>query len=57
MKNINEIVVSHRILVGKQDFKYFIGYKFNKEVRSFCIFFPDISIYKRYSDNTKCILW
>ena len=57
MKDINEIVVSHRILLGKQDFKYFIGYKFNKEVRSFCIFFPDISIYKRYSDNTKCILW
>ena len=34
--------------------KYFIGYKDDKEIRSLCIFFPEINIYKRYSDKTKC---
>ena len=36
------------------DFKYFIGYKHNKEIRSLCIVFPEMSIYKRY-DKTKCM--
>ena len=51
----NEIVVSNKFAFGKQDFKYFIGYKYNKEIRSLCIFFPEMSIYKRYSDKTKCM--
>ena len=32
---------------GKQDFKYFIGYKYNKEIRPLGIFFPEMSIYKK----------
>ena len=52
--DINEIVVSKKFPFGKQDFKYFIGYKDNKEIRLLCIFFPEMSIYKRYSDKTKC---
>ena len=40
---------------GKQDFKYFIGYKDNKEIRLLCIIFPEISMYKRYSNKTKCM--
>ena len=44
--DINEIVVFNKFSLGKQDFKYFIGYKDNKEIRSFCIFFQEMSIYK-----------
>ena len=53
--DINEIVVSNKFPFGKEGFKYFIGYKDNKEIRPLCIFFPEMSIYKRYSDKTKCM--
>ena len=53
--DINEIVISHKFPFGKQDFKYFIGYKNNKEIRPLCIFFPEMTIYKRYYDKTKCM--
>ena len=51
--NINKIVVSNKLTFGKQDFKYFIGCKDDKEIRSLCIFFPEMSMYKIYSDKTK----
>ena len=51
--DVNEIGVCNKFPFDKQDFKYFIGYKDNKEVRYLCIFFAEISIYKRYSDKTK----
>ena len=35
------------------DFKYFIVCKHNKEIRSLCIVFSEMSIYKRYYDKTK----
>ena len=41
------IVVCNKFPFGKQDFKYFIGYKDNKEIRPSFIFFPKMSIYKR----------
>ena len=50
-----KIVVSNKFPVGKQDFEYFIGYKDNKEFKPLCIFFPEMSIYKRHSDKTKCL--
>ena len=37
--DINEIEVSYKIPFGKQDFKYFIGYKDNNEIRPLRIFF------------------
>ena len=43
--DINEIVVPNKFPFGKQDFKYFIGYKDDKEIRPLCIFFPEINIY------------
>ena len=54
-KDINKIVVSNKFPFSKQDFKYFIAYKDNKEIRSLCILFPEMSIYKRYSDKSKCM--
>ena len=43
--DINEIVVSNKFPFGKQNFKYFIGQKDDKEIRPLCIFFPETSIY------------
>ena len=54
--DINEIIVSNKLLFGKQERKLPFGYKDNKEARPLCIFFPEMSIYKRYSDKTKCFL-
>ena len=53
--NINEIVVCNKFPFGIQDFKYFISYKDNKEIRSVCIFVPEMSIYKGQSEKTKYI--
>ena len=54
-KGINEIAVSNKFPFGKWNFKYFIGYKNNKEISPLCIFFPEMSTYIRYSDKTKCM--
>ena len=51
----NETVISKRFPFGKQNFKYFIVYKDNKNIRPLSKFFPEMSIYKRYSDKTKCM--
>ena len=53
--DINEIAVSNKFLFSKQDFKYFLGYKDNQEIKLLRIFFPEMSIHKRYSDKTKCM--
>ena len=37
--DINEIAVSNKFHFGKQDIKYFSGYRYNKEIRPLCIFF------------------
>ena len=50
--DINKIVVFNKFLLDKQDFKYFIGYKDNKEIRPLYIFFPEMS---RYKSKAKCI--
>ena len=50
-------MVSNKLPFG-QYFKYFIisfGYKYNKKIRPLCILFPEMSIYQRYFDKTKCM--
>ena len=37
--DINEIVVSNKVTVGKQDFKYFIGYTDAKKLDLYSYFF------------------
>ena len=49
--DIKKIVVSNEFSFGKQDFKYFIGYKDSEKIRSLCIFYPQMIIYKRYFDE------
>ena len=51
--DINTIVVSNRFLFGKQGFKYFIGYKDDKEFRPLCMLFPQMNTCKIYSEITK----
>ena len=52
--DVNEIVKSNIIfLLVNKDFKYFIDYKCNKEMRPLFLFFPEMCIYKRYCDKTK----
>ena len=53
--DINKIVVSNKIPFEKQNSKCFSGYKENKEIRHWCIFFLEISMHKRYQDETKCM--
>ena len=49
--DIDEMVVSNKFPFGKQDSKYFIGYKKSKEITPLCIFFP----YFFLSDKTRCM--
>ena len=53
--DINRIVVSNKLPCSKQDLKYFIGYKDDKEIRPLCIFRSTLSIYRRGFDESKCI--
>ena len=53
--DINEIVVSNKFSFGKQDYKYFIGYKDNQKIRPLYIFFPEMSAYRMDFDETECM--
>ena len=48
---INKIVVSNKFPLGKQDFKFFIGYKDVKKIRPLCIFFLKMSTYRSFYKN------
>ena len=45
--DINKRVVYNKLPFGKQDFKYFIGYKDSEKNRSLCIFCSQMIIHKR----------
>ena len=53
--DVNKIVVSNKISFGKNDFKYFIGYKDAKKIRSLCIFPPKMRAHRRDFEKTKCM--
>ena len=42
--DINKNIVSNKLPYGKQDFKYFIGYKDSEKIRPLCIFLPQMII-------------
>ena len=50
-REVNKIAVSNKIFFGKNNFKYFIGYKDAK--KPFSIFLPKMSPYTRDFDKTK----
>ena len=45
--DVNKIIASNKIPFGKNDFKYFIGYKDAKKIRPLYIFLPKMSAYRR----------
>ena len=53
--DINKIVVSNKVSLGKKGFKYFIGYKDAKKIRPLCIFLLKMSAYRKHFDETKYI--
>ena len=53
--DINKIVVSIVFPSGKEDFKYFIGYKDSEKILPLCIFHPQMIIYKRSFDENRRI--
>ena len=53
--DINKTVVSTEFPFGKQDFKYFTGYKDNKKIKPLCIFFPEMNAYRIDLDETECM--
>ena len=50
-REVNKIAVSNKIFFGKNNFKYFIGYK--DAEKPLCIFLPKMSPYARDFDKTK----
>ena len=54
-RDINRIVVSNKFIIGKQDFKYFIGYKDSEKIRPLWLFHPQMIIYKRNFEENRCI--
>ena len=53
--DLNKIIVSNKILSGRQDFKYSIGYKDNKKIKPLCILFPEMNAYRIDLDETECM--
>ena len=53
--DINKIVLSNKVSVGKKGFKYLICYKVAKKIRPLCKFIPKISEYRRDFDETEYI--
>ena len=53
--DLNKIVVSNKVSFGKQDFKYFIGYKDAKKVGlyAYVYSFQKCNAYRRDFDETK----
>ena len=53
--DIDKLIVSNKLLFGKQDFEYFIGYKDSEKIRPLCIFCPQMIIHKRNFDENRQI--
>ena len=53
--DISKIVVSNKLPFGKQDFKYFIGYKDSEKIRPLCKFPPQMIICEKNIDENRRI--
>ena len=53
--DINKIVVSNKLPLSQQDFRYFIGYKYDKQIRPLCIFFSKVNAHRIDFDETECM--
>ena len=48
-------MISNKVSLGKKDFKYFIGYKYDNKAKPLWIKLPKMSGYAKYFDETKHI--
>ena len=53
LRGINKMIVSKKVLFGKKDIQYFIGYKDGKKFRPLCVILPKLSAYGNDFDKTK----
>ena len=53
--DINKIVVFTKLLFGKQDFRYLIGYKNSEKIGPVETFVPQMIICKRYFDKNRLV--
>ena len=51
--DIDKILVSNKISIGKKDFKYFVGYKDNENVKLLCIILSKMSGYAKSFNEPK----
>ena len=51
--DVSKILASNEVGFGKKGFKYFIGYKGGKKVRTLCVMLPKMSAYRRDFYKTK----
>ena len=52
--DINKIVVSNKLPFGKQDFEYFIGYKYSEKIKALCTFCLHMIMYeKNFVENRR----
>ena len=56
-EDISKIAVSSKFPLGKKDFKHFIGYKDDGNIKQLCIIFLKISINKINFNETKYMLF
>ena len=49
------MVVANKFSFGKQYFKYFICYKDDRKIITLFIFCPEMTIYRKDFDKTKCM--
>ena len=55
--DIIEIVASNKVSFGKEDFKYFTGYKDAKQLDLYAYSFQKISAYRGDFDKVKCVFF
>ena len=53
--DIDKIVVSNKVPIGKKGFKYFLGYEDANKIRPLCVFLPEMSAYRKDFDEIKYI--
>ena len=55
--DIDNMLISNKVSLGKKGLEYFIGYKDDKKVKPLCIMPPKMSVYTKRFDEYKCVLY
>ena len=52
IESVNKVIVSNKIPFYKKGFKYFVGYKDDRKVKSLCVMLPKMSAYQGDFDES-----